>query len=342
MSARRRARPGPNVCDRGCLAPRSDRRRGVRRRAPRTGSPGCSGRVSSSGSGSCRSPRPPATGWASRPSSCWPVGMGGEAGAGAGAGAISLVLAARIVPGFFFGPLAGVLVDRWDRKKVMMACDLGRAVVIVSSALRGNLVGAGGGLAGARGADAAVVAGQGRQRPQAGPASRTWPAPIRSRWPPPTARSPSPRCCSPCWPRCRRGSASSTSPTRWLPTRWRWPSTSTPPPSWPRRCWCGACPSGGSPVAPIEDHGRPAVGSGPDPGRAARGVAVHLHQPDGAGGEHRFGHRAHRRRDADPPRRRLLRRRAPRRRGRLRPVHHRPRLRCGHRGRRRWRSSSAA
>ena len=56
--------------------------------------------------------------------------LGGEAGAGAGAGAISLVLAARIVPGFFFGPLAGVLVDRWDRKKVMMSCDLGRAVVI--------------------------------------------------------------------------------------------------------------------------------------------------------------------------------------------------------------------
>jgi dTMP kinase len=58
--------------------------------------------------------------------------IGGEAGAGAGAGAISLVLAARIVPGFFFGPLAGVLVDRWDRKRVMMACDLGRALVIVS------------------------------------------------------------------------------------------------------------------------------------------------------------------------------------------------------------------
>ena len=37
---------------------------------------------------------------------------------GRGAGAISLVMAARIVPGFFFGPLAGVLVDRWDRKKV--------------------------------------------------------------------------------------------------------------------------------------------------------------------------------------------------------------------------------
>ncbi len=55
--------------------------------------------------------------------------VGGSAGAGAGA--ISVVLAARIVPGFFFGPLAGVLVDRWDRKKVMMGCDLGRAAVVV-------------------------------------------------------------------------------------------------------------------------------------------------------------------------------------------------------------------
>jgi drug/metabolite transporter (DMT)-like permease len=51
-------------------------------------------------------------------------------GGGAGAGAISLVMAARIVPGFFFGPLAGVLVDRWDRKKVMVSCDIGRAIVL--------------------------------------------------------------------------------------------------------------------------------------------------------------------------------------------------------------------
>lgn len=51
-------------------------------------------------------------------------------GGGAGAGAISLVMAARIIPGFFFGPLAGVLVDRWDRKKVMVSCDIGRALVM--------------------------------------------------------------------------------------------------------------------------------------------------------------------------------------------------------------------
>jgi dTMP kinase len=64
---------------------------------------------------------------------------GGEAGAGAGA--ISLVMAARIVPGFFFGPVAGVLVDRWDRKKVMIACDLGRAAVIVCLPFVHNLIG---------------------------------------------------------------------------------------------------------------------------------------------------------------------------------------------------------
>jgi dTMP kinase len=67
--------------------------------------------------------------------------LGGEAWAGAGAGAISLVLAARIVPGFFFGPLAGVLVDRWDRKKVMMRCDLGRALVIATLPFVHNLIG---------------------------------------------------------------------------------------------------------------------------------------------------------------------------------------------------------
>jgi MFS family permease len=41
--------------------------------------------------------------------------------------AVGLVLSARIVPGLFFAPLAGVLVDRLDRKRVMMICDLARA-----------------------------------------------------------------------------------------------------------------------------------------------------------------------------------------------------------------------
>lgn len=62
-------------------------------------------------------------------------------GGGAGAGAISLVMAARIVPGFFFGPLAGVLVDRWDRKKVMVTCDIGRACVVALLPFVSNLIG---------------------------------------------------------------------------------------------------------------------------------------------------------------------------------------------------------
>lgn len=65
----------------------------------------------------------------------------GGSTAGAGAGAISLVMAARIIPGFFFGPLAGVLVDRWDRKRVMIACDLGRAAVIMCLPFVHNLAG---------------------------------------------------------------------------------------------------------------------------------------------------------------------------------------------------------
>jgi dTMP kinase len=55
-----------------------------------------------------------------------------KVGGDAGAGAISLVVAARLVPGFFFGPLAGVFVDRWDRKRTMVACDLGRAAVVAT------------------------------------------------------------------------------------------------------------------------------------------------------------------------------------------------------------------
>jgi dTMP kinase len=46
--------------------------------------------------------------------------------------AVGLVLGARVAPGFFLAPWAGVLVDRWDRKKVMITCDLARAAVMVA------------------------------------------------------------------------------------------------------------------------------------------------------------------------------------------------------------------
>lgn len=44
--------------------------------------------------------------------------------------AVAMVMAARLVPGFFLAPVTGVLVDRWPRKKVMVACDIGRAAVV--------------------------------------------------------------------------------------------------------------------------------------------------------------------------------------------------------------------
>src|SRR5688572_4714409 len=43
--------------------------------------------------------------------------------------AVGVVLSARLIPGFFLAPVAGVFVDRWDRKKVMVACDIGRGLV---------------------------------------------------------------------------------------------------------------------------------------------------------------------------------------------------------------------
>ena len=47
-----------------------------------------------------------------------------------GASATGFTLAARFVPGFFLAPFAGVLVDRLDRKKVMVCCDVGRALLL--------------------------------------------------------------------------------------------------------------------------------------------------------------------------------------------------------------------
>jgi len=46
--------------------------------------------------------------------------------------AIAIVLAARVAPGFFLATAAGVIVDRLNRRHVMIACDLGRAIVLVA------------------------------------------------------------------------------------------------------------------------------------------------------------------------------------------------------------------
>ncbi|MGI9603544.1 MAG: MFS transporter [Acidimicrobiales bacterium] len=55
-----------------------------------------------------------------------------QVGGGSAGASVSLVLAARLIPGFFLATFAGVLVDRLNRKHVMIFCDLGRAGVMIS------------------------------------------------------------------------------------------------------------------------------------------------------------------------------------------------------------------
>ena len=43
--------------------------------------------------------------------------------------AVGAVLSARLLPGFVFGAFATGLIDRWDRKKVMVVCDIGRGLI---------------------------------------------------------------------------------------------------------------------------------------------------------------------------------------------------------------------
>lgn len=52
-------------------------------------------------------------------------------GSGTPEAAIGLVLAARLVPGIFFSQVAGVLADRWDRRRLMVVCDLARAGILL-------------------------------------------------------------------------------------------------------------------------------------------------------------------------------------------------------------------
>ena len=51
---------------------------------------------------------------------------------GGGPGSVGLVMSARMIPGFFLASVGGVLVDRWDRKRVMVACDIGRGLVLAT------------------------------------------------------------------------------------------------------------------------------------------------------------------------------------------------------------------
>ncbi len=45
--------------------------------------------------------------------------------------AVSGVMAARVVPSLLLAPVAGVFVDRWDRKRVLIATHGGRGLIMV-------------------------------------------------------------------------------------------------------------------------------------------------------------------------------------------------------------------
>jgi dTMP kinase len=47
--------------------------------------------------------------------------------------AVGGVLAFRIVPALFSGPVAAVMADRVDRKKLMIACDISRGIIILAA-----------------------------------------------------------------------------------------------------------------------------------------------------------------------------------------------------------------
>ncbi len=52
-------------------------------------------------------------------------------GGGTPEASVAYVMIARFLPGLIFGSAAGVLVDRWDRKRTMVVCDLGRAFTLL-------------------------------------------------------------------------------------------------------------------------------------------------------------------------------------------------------------------
>lgn len=60
------------------------------------------------------------------------VAIASRIGGSSPGAAIGVVMTARILPGLFLAPAAGVLLDRWDRKRVMVACDVGRGLVLLS------------------------------------------------------------------------------------------------------------------------------------------------------------------------------------------------------------------
>src|SRR3954451_8135187 len=55
--------------------------------------------------------------------------------------AVSLVMTTRVLPGFLLGTVGGVIIDRFDRRTVMVLCDVGRAGLLVGLLFVGNLGG---------------------------------------------------------------------------------------------------------------------------------------------------------------------------------------------------------
>jgi dTMP kinase len=53
---------------------------------------------------------------------------------------LGAIMMARTLPSLLFGPLAGVLADRYDRKRLMVSTDLVRAAIFVVIAFTGDLV----------------------------------------------------------------------------------------------------------------------------------------------------------------------------------------------------------
>ena len=58
------------------------------------------------------------------------ISLAGRLSEGTEGTAIALVLATRIAPGFFLATAAGVIVDRFNRKRLLLVCDIGRALVL--------------------------------------------------------------------------------------------------------------------------------------------------------------------------------------------------------------------
>jgi dTMP kinase len=61
-------------------------------------------------------------------------------GTRAAAFAVSGVMVARVLPTLFLGPIAGVFVDRWDRKRTLIWVDVGRGILMVALAFSGRFL----------------------------------------------------------------------------------------------------------------------------------------------------------------------------------------------------------